>query len=445
METEPDRQVRGHVAGTAAIAGGFVIALLALLLLGQQPPSSPQPQPDPSPPPEGQSTLLVQVTLDRIRAASLLTASGDDPDGAVLLSMPADILLADGPAYTPLLDANLSLNRRLAAQATANTLGVRVDGGWRMERKALAGLVDAVGGVEVTLSAATTFLDGLDEPVLRLPAGTSSLAGPDASWYVMGVVAGEDPIAGVQARFADVFVQAVAQLPEEPDAVAAILTSLGALSDPLNGTAEVAQQLVALRADFLAGQVLQLDLPLRVSGASDPVDTMQELEGGPAAEVGAFRVVDYAAATPQLRQAFAAAPRVAEIDGEPRVLVWNASSEPLATEVALLELTDAGFVAASAGYWTSVQPLTRVNGTGFFRDGQSYTAGAAEALRIANPDEFGDIGTLSPAPTPSVPSAAAASMPPPDQTPLGDVDVVFGEDYQPCPADEPDCLDQEVP
>ncbi len=444
---DSDRRVRSHVAATAAIAAGFIVALLLLLISEQAPPPQAAPSPEPTPAPQGQQTLLVQVTLERVRTASLLTASGGDLGDAVLLSLPADVLLVDGPAYTPLLDANLSLNRRLTAQATANTLGVRVDGGWRMERKALAGLVDAVGGVTVSAPAPTVFLDTLGQPVLDLPAGESHLVGPEASWYVMGVVAGEDPIGGVQIRFEEVFVKAVQRLPASEGEVAALLTSLGALSDPLNGTSDVAERLVALRGAFLAEQLQSVGLPFRASSAADPVVTRQESDSGPTAAVGAFRVTDYIAATPMLREAFRTAPRVADVDGPPRVLVWNASSEPRASEVALLELTDADFVAVSAGTWPSLQPITRINGRGYFPGGLSYAGGAAEALRLSAPEMFGDTGTAgpsaSPSRSPSPSPGAVATMPPADQTPTADVDVVFGNDYQPCPPDEPDCLKQE--
>jgi hypothetical protein len=441
-----DRGLRSHVAATAAIAAGFLAALVLVVLVGQQQEPAGQPAPVPTETATGvQDTLLVQVTLERDRAASLLTASGGDPDRAVLLSLPADMLVVDGPAYTPLLDANLSLNRRLTARATAHTLGVRVDGGWRMERKALAGFVDAVGPVTVMVPERTEFLDTNGEPALTLPAGTSRLTGPDASWYAIGVVEGEDETAGVQQRFQEVFVQAVSALPEDAEAIKALLTSLGSLSDPLNGTDEVSQQLLGLRNALLAADPLPVELPFRTSSAADPVVTRQELEGGPSAAIGAFRVTDYVAATPSLRDVFAGAPWVAEIDGKPRVLVWNGSEQPLASEVALLELNDADFVAVSAGPWSSVQPVSRINGMGYRQDGQSYADAVAEALRLANPETFGETGTLSPtlSPTPTAAASEPPMMPPPDQTPWADVDVVFGQDYQPCPPDDPDCLVEE--
>jgi hypothetical protein len=437
--------LRSHVAGAAAVAGFFFVALVILLLVNTSDgdPAAPPTQPSATAAPaQGQSTLLVQVTLDRVRAASILTATGGEPDQAVMLSLPQDLLVVDGSSYTPLLDANLSLNRRLTALASADTLGVRVDGGWRMERKALAGFVDSVGGITVVLDAPVTYLDSAGLPALTLPAGASRLTGPEASWYAIGVVEGEDPIVGIQTRFAQVFTEAVKKLPDDVDAVSAMLTSLGALSDPLQGTTAVAAELLELKEDFVAGRTLPVELPLRASAAADPVITRQELDGGPQAAVGAFRVTDYVAATPTLREVFAGAPRIAGIDGEPRVLVWNASAQPLASQVALLELSGAGFVPVSAGSWTSVEPRSQINGLGYLPDGVSYTTAVAEALRLAAPQEYGDTGTSSPAPTTPTPTAVAI-MPAPDRVPWADVDVAFGEDYQPCPANEPNCLEQE--
>ena len=77
-------------------------------------------------------------------------------------------------------------------------------------------------------------------------------------------------------------------------------------------------------------------------------------------------------------------------------------------------------------------------------------SGAASALRLTGAELFGDTATMAPTPEPApLPTAsgptAAPTMPEPDRTPWGDVDVVFGDDYEPCPPDEPECLNQEQP
>jgi hypothetical protein len=124
------------------------------------------------------------------------------------------------------------------------------------------------------------------------------------------------------------------------------------------------------------------------------------------------------------------------------VLVWNATAEPLASQVALLVLSGAGFVPVSAGSRTPVEPRSQINGLGYLPDGVSYTSAVAEALRLAAPQEYGDTGTSSPVAATPAPTPAA-SMPARDRMPWADVDVVFGEDYQPCPANDPQCLEQE--
>lgn len=436
---------RNHVAATAGIAAVLVGALLLILLLNRPDPAEPPaPVPDPTPSAApAQETLQVLVTLGRTKLVSMLTAVGGDLDRLVMLDVPQDLLVVDGPTATPLLDANLSLNRRLPALATQNTLGVGIEGSWRMERKALAGFVDGVGGVSIEVAAPMTVLDDAGAEVMTLAAGPVVLSGPNASWYVMGTVVGEaDPIAGQQSRFRQVFTQAVRALPDDQGTVAALLTSLGALSDPLNGSSAVAAYLLQMRAALLEGRIAEPGLILRPSTAADPVITRQQLQGGPAAVAGSFRAVEFGASTPMLREQFRQSPRVAGVDGAARVLVTNATDDPRTSVVALLELTDAGFVAVSAGPAAAAEPVSTIDGRGFGADGLSYASGVAKALRLGTAQFTGDSGSATPVPSADDGGAEALVMPPLDARPWGDVDVRLGLDYQPCPPDAPACLEE---
>lgn len=434
---------RRHFTATAVVAVTFLVALAFVLVIGRPAESTTPVEPNPEPSVISQDTMLVQVSLGRVRLASLLTAVGGEPARATVLSLPPDLLVSEGPEYTPLLDANLSLNRSQSSIAVSDTLGVRVDSGWRLERKALAGLVDSVRGVTVTLAQQTEFLDDTGQVVAVLPMGEQLLEGPQASWYVMGTVAGEDPIAGQQQRFEEVFLAAVAKLPSSSQQVAAILTSLGALSDPLGGVAALSEYLLALQAQILTGTVTSLELPLRASSEFDPVTTRSETESGVAAEVGSFRVVDYPVAVPMLRGEFRWSPRIAGEDGSARVLVWNGTGVPAVTLAAQEALVDEGLIPLSAGAWERIDDATWINGRGFDPEGVSWSRLTAEALDIPVRATLGDVGSASPLPSPT--STVPPTMPPDDQRPLGDVDTVIGLDYQPCPADEPDCLAKETP
>jgi hypothetical protein len=432
--------LRQHVTATAVVATVLVAALLVVLLTRS---GEAEPTPEPSPAPStgpAQETLQVILTLGRTKLVSMVIGVGGQPDRTVLLDVPQDLLVVDGPTYTPLLDANLSLSRRLPVLATQNTLGVRLDSGWRMERKALAGFVDGVGGVTVDVAAPLTVLDDTGAVVLAPTPGPATLSGPAASWYVMGTVPGEaDPVGGAQARFRQVFLAAVAELPDDAGTVAALLTRLGALSDPLNGTASMASTLLRIRDGIAEGPVAEPILTLRAATAGDPVVTREQPQRGPAAAAGSFRVLDFAASTPMLREQFLQSPRLAGVDGAPRVLVTDATGDPRTVWVALEELTDAGFVAMSAGTAGGPQPVTGIVGRGFSANGLSYAAGAAEALRLTDPQFGGDSASRTPSP-PDL-AAAPAVMPPAGAVPLGDVDVVLGADYRPCPPEEPACLD----
>ena len=439
--------LRQHVTATLAIAAVFLVALGLVLALAPAPGEPPVPDASPTAPePITQETMLLQVSLERVRLATLLTAIGDEPDQGLVMSLPADMLVSEGPAYTPLLDANLSLNRAQSAIAVGNTLGLRVENSWRMERKALAGLIDSVGGITVSAAEPVEFSDSTGQAVLSLPAGESLLLGPQASWYVMGEIPGEDVVNAQQERFREVILAAIVALPDDVDSVAAILTSLGALSDPLNGIASVSEYLLELREQLLADNVIYPSVPLRPSTLDDPVVTRTELEGGPAAEAGSYRVVDYPAATPELRILFRLSPRVALGGTRARVLVWNGTGIPAAQQVALEQLFDEGLLPLSAGPYETVEPATVVNGRGYNSRGVSWGTLTARALELPLGAVSGDTGTISPTPTPTISDGLpiVPEMPPPDQLPWGDVDTLLGTDYEPCPADEPNCL-EEIP
>ena len=437
--------LRQHVSATLVIAAVFLVALGLVLALAPAPGESEEPVASPTvPEPVTQETMLLQVSLERVRLATLLTAIGGDPEQGIVMSLPADLLVSEGPAYTPLLDANLSINRSQSAIAVGNTLGLRVEGGWRMERKALAGLIDGIGGITISVPEAVELTDTAGQLVLSLPAGESLLLGPEASWYVMGQIPGEDVVNGQQARFQEVILAAILALPDDADTVAAILTSLGSLSDPLRGIAAVSEYLLEFRRELLAGNVIFPSVPLRPSTLDDPVVTRTELETGEIPEPGSYRVVDYPAATPELRTLFRYSPREPLRGTRARVLVWNGTGVPAAQVVALEQLFDEGLLPLSAGPYASIVPTTGVNGRGYNSRGVSWASLTALALDVPPATVSGDTGTISPTPTPTISNGVpiVPEMPPPDQLPWGDVDTLLGTDYQPCPVDEPNCLEE---
>lgn len=276
----------------------------------------PEPGPTPSPSPSApamQPTLLVQVTTPDGAVGNLLTAVIDGPLArASFIELPDTLVVAsrDSPPQ-PLRRTVFGIDTLRPVRAVAETLGVRVDAAWRMDRKALAGLVDAVGGVTVDVPARLILRDSAGDVVLRLPAGEQTLSGTAASWYAVGDAKGQD--AGeVVSRFTRVLAATIGDLPRDEPSIREALTALGALSPSTIATADLSAYIYDLATSLTAGTAERRVLPVAAAGSTraTPVWT------------------DYNRATPLLRQMFSRAQWTAGRDGPPRVLVQAADQPP---------------------------------------------------------------------------------------------------------------------
>jgi hypothetical protein len=275
---------------------------------------------------------------------------------------------------------------------------------------------------------------------------------------VCGFVAAETSDQPQLSRFSEVLHALLPGLPQDPDALVQLLTSLGALSDPSISRADLADFLLDYRSAMDADAVAQVELALRAPQRVEPVSDYEEPQpvGEDALDlpVIAPTVARYTDSTPGIRGAFAESPRVAEDAGAARVLVWTRDGlEPESLAAALLELEEAGFVAVSGGRWAAVAGAdstsdlsadgdTIISGRGHDSDGEAWSSLVAEALLVPAATLLGDTTPLpgtgdagsgdgdaaGAAPTADEP----ALMPPPDARPLGDVDVVLGIDYLGC-------------
>ena len=85
----------------------------------------------------------------------------------------------------PLRLSVASLDSQRPATLVGATTGIRIDASWRMDRKALAGLVDPAGGVTVMIDRRTRILDDQGAVALTLRPGRQRLSGFAASWYAV--------------------------------------------------------------------------------------------------------------------------------------------------------------------------------------------------------------------------------------------------------------------
>lgn len=333
------RRTTRHLILSVGAVGLFALAFVGIYLTtsGQDDPPAPSPSPSQSvpvpPPPADRETLLLQATTAAGAVGSMLTAvapadSPGSPPPATILPLPADLIVsAPGVAPQPVRRTVASLDTLRPATTVAATLGVRVDASWRLDRKALAGLVDSVGGLPLTVPAPIRLRDEEGLTVLRLKAGRTRLSGTDASWFAVGSVRDDTPEAASE-RFITVLMATLRRLPTTDVEIRESLTALGALAPSSIGTQELAQYLLELSSIVRADDAVVAELPVA-----------QISFGGTSAAW-----LRYERATPRLRKLLPFAQWQAGRDGPARVLVTAPAGGASALATARTAITDAGLV-----------------------------------------------------------------------------------------------------
>jgi len=316
------KQVRRRL-GVAGLAVLVVLALVATALLVRRkdvPTSSVVKQM------RTQHTLLLQVRGADGNAVvtALLAHDAAGGSGAVVLLPPQVIVTLPGAGPLPLGRA-LSVAPQLSTRnAVADLLGVTVDGSWLLDLPTLQRLVDAEGGVQVTV----------DQPVLSgrtvvLQPGAQRLDGARAvsfATYAAPMEAEEGRLARLQA----VLDGLLTALPAQP---ATLLGRLGPGSQHSLPPAELAAMLSGLAADDKASELQYETLPvIKIDAGTD--ETRLRVD---------------AAATRTLvdRLLSQSVPPGARQTGN-RVLVLNGVGTPGVGEKVRAKLVPAGFVYVSS-------------------------------------------------------------------------------------------------
>ena len=187
-----------------------------------------------------------------------------------LAFVPASLLVPtveDGPSSEITLGATAEQTDTLTPWlSSAAAFDLDVTGSWTLDRLAFAGLIDAVDGVVVDVPRAVD-LGGLageepDEGIVISP-GRQRLSGVVGADYATVHVPGESEREALE-RFRDVFVSVLARLPEEPERLRQILTSLGSLArtttdvDTIMSTLAGAHQ--ALLAENMQEAYVEVDI-----------------------------------------------------------------------------------------------------------------------------------------------------------------------------------------
>jgi len=405
--------VAAMVALTVLVAGARAVVARAT-----QPDPTPTPSPtptgtaspaptsaSPSPTPTGpaQVTVLLQVRDDTGLAHGnlLATSRRASASGTVVGVQPQLLVNVPGGTQALFETTSLGTDAGLSQTTLSNLLGVRVDATWTLDRLALAGLVDSIGGIYLDVRVPVQFTDDAGALLVELEPGIQRLDGTTAAAYALALQTGE-PETARMARFAEVMRQVLLSLPEDPARVELLLGSLGALSRTTVPADELASMLQRLGTDVDDSRLERYDLPVTVVGSGS---------------VTADRL-RFLGAEELMQRDFAEARVTPGADRPVRVVVFNGTSRPSLESTAREPVEAIGDVFLTGG---------RPTGVGYTESTVTVQAGvrgaATWATRVARA-----LG---------LPATAVRISSDPGTT--ADVAVILGADYRPAtpPTPEP--------
>ena len=163
--------------------------------------------------------------------------------------------------------------------------GIPIDATLRMQRLPLAGLIDSVGGIEIT-SAQGFLVSGEDETPLYVPEGTNIITGAQAADFATFTVAGA-PEADRIARMNQVLTAIFKTLPVDEKRLTEIVESLGAMAGTNVPTADVVSMLIDLSESNAWDFPIARTLPSVASDLEQMVaSTWQRIELAQTAPIG---------------------------------------------------------------------------------------------------------------------------------------------------------------
>jgi len=345
-----------------------------------------------------QPTLLIQATTDEGAVGNLLTAvTRTGQNRATAITLPADLVVTPvGGEPESIRRTVASLDTLRAPTAVAATLGVRVDAAWRLDRKALAGLVDSVGGVRLDVADEMRIRDEEGVVVLRLQPGPQSLSGTAASWYAVGDVRKQADLQ-MTDRFFEVMQSTLSALPDDELAIRESLTALGALAPSTIGTQELSTYLVDYGSAMRAQSFTSVEL------ATTPIVIGDDFT---------WRWVNYRKAAKQLTRTLPLAQWRVDVDGSPRVVVTAPDEQPGWIGSTRVPLEDADFLFVDGRGTPARGKPVKVSEI-LTQGDPNWGSEIAEALQLRDP---------------------IVSVTPPKSTtpkPWGNSDVQLGSDYVP--------------
>ncbi|MEU8139052.1 LCP family protein [Streptodolium elevatio] len=298
--------------------------------------------------------VLIQLRgTDGTTTASAVLA--DDPvRGSASMMTVASVTIVNTAGAGPMPIADVMVNDGAGASrdALAQLMGVKLNGSWVVSEPVLQGLVDMVGGIELTADAEVKSPDG----AVLLPAGPSAnVRGNAARAYAALRITGEPPTRGAE-RFGRVLQGVLKVLPNDPGYVADVLRNLANIADPSLPDDRLAAVLTSMAKAVQAQKFKSADLPVRPDG-----------------------ILDVAAAGPVVKDLLGGSVQVAKADGPARVMITDASGKSGAQEAARIKVVNAGYSYVPGG---AVEPKARPASTVQYSDDARREAAVQTALTI---------------------------------------------------------------
>ena len=321
----PRRARRVLVAGLAfgLVAAGAVVAVTS------QQRGAPTTVTQPAVVARQNVVVLALAQSGQVTGVSLL-ASGLGASQQVLV--PSRLVLdVPGAGQVPLTRA-LAPGPSAVGAAVADALDIRVDATWVLNTAALAGIVDAVGGVVVDVDVDVTQGTGAGAAVLIGAGPRQRLSGAQAAAYAQLIV-GDEPEASRLARQEEVLAAVLGALPQDSTQRSAVVVRLPGA--PRGAALQaVVTTTGGLRHEAATNQLASTVLPV------DDIDA-----GGDVTSYG----LDAAATALMVRSRLAGAALSVPSGGRTRVLVQNGVGTPGLGDAARSRLVAAGLRYVGGG------------------------------------------------------------------------------------------------
>jgi len=185
----------------------------------------------------------------KIVSVTVLRQSEDGTKFAIVNIDPATLIVPPGQGFVPISDAGLQGSFDGVDQAISGAFGIPIDGSMYLQRLALAGLVDGVGGV--TIDSENLYrVSEPGEAAQYVRPGSALLAGGPAAGYAM-VKSQFETTDQFMTRTNQVLRAVFENQQGDQARVDEVLSALGSLAKSNVPTPSIARLLVELRADNL--------------------------------------------------------------------------------------------------------------------------------------------------------------------------------------------------